>query len=42
MLMILWRRECGGERNFRSDRINTVSDKNHACRKDGGEGRVEG
>ena len=32
----------GGERNFRSDRINTVSDKNHACRNDGGEGRVEG
>ena len=31
-----------GERNFRSDRINTVSDKNRACRNDGGEGRVEG
>ena len=35
----LEKRVWGGEER---GRINTVSDKNCACRNDGGEGRVEG
>ena len=50
MLMILWRRECGGGKRrgggggrgtLEVTGSNTVSDNNHACRNDGGEGRAE-
>ena len=38
----LEKRGQGGKRHIRSDRINTVSDKNCACRNNGVEVRAEG